>query len=137
MALHVSHESAAATEERLLSVARRAEVSHLDGGWRFEAADGLRDDAIAMVRDADGWCALVPAVDDADDVAAISLITFPVDVDNSGWVGWLASLLKQELGTGVFIVCGDNPERGGIYDYLGYPLAMANSVRATLGRLTR
>lgn len=42
---------------------------------------------------------------------------FPVQ----GFVGWLASHLKQRLGTGVFVVCGQNSTRGGIFDYWGSP----------------
>ena len=42
---------------------------------------------------------------------------FPAGVDNSGFVGWLASHLKVVLGTGVLVVCGFNSQRGGVFDY--------------------
>ncbi|MGI5346709.1 DUF6196 family protein [Streptomyces sp. CA-250714] len=42
---------------------------------------------------------------------------FPAAADNSGFVGWLASELKDQLGTGVAVLCGYNSAQGGIYDY--------------------
>lgn len=47
--------------------------------------------------------------------------------DNSGFVGWLASHLKQKLGTGVFVTCGQNSNRGGIFDYWGCPAELGPS----------
>jgi hypothetical protein len=48
--------------------------------------------------------------------------------DNSGFVGWLASYLKRELGAGLFVVCGHNSKRGGIFDYWGCPAELAEPV---------
>jgi hypothetical protein len=50
-------------------------------------------------------------------------------------VGWLASILKRNLGTGVFVVCGQNSRRGGIFDYWGVPLAMRNEAMSLLNEL--
>jgi hypothetical protein len=49
---------------------------------------------------------------------------FPASIDNSGSVGWLATILKTELGTGVFVTCGSNRLDGGIFDYWGIPDAL-------------
>jgi len=48
-------------------------------------------------------------------------------LDNSGFVGWLATHMKRSLGTGVFVVCGQNSARGGIFDYWGCPYAIRDS----------
>ena len=53
---------------------------------------------------------------------------FDPALDNSGFVGWLASHLKAVLGTGVFVVCGQNGARGGIFDYWGCPIRVADAV---------
>jgi hypothetical protein len=57
------------------------------------------------------------------------------DLDNSGFVGWLASHLKTAVGTGVFVVCGQNTRRGGIFDYWGVPVEAADAVLAEVRRL--
>ena len=48
--------------------------------------------------------------------------------DNSGFVGWLASHLKTKLGTGLFVTCGQNTKRGGIFDYWGCPSELEDKV---------
>lgn len=53
---------------------------------------------------------------------------FPDQSDNSGFVGWLATHLKSRLGTGVFVVCGSNHSRDGIYDYWGCPISLIEDV---------
>ena len=57
----------------------------------------------------------------ADERFALFSFHFPPGLDNSGFVGWLATHLKRRLGTGVFVICGQNSDRGGIYDYWGCP----------------
>ena len=52
---------------------------------------------------------------------AVFSCTFDAELDNSEFVGWLATLLKARLGTGVIVVCGFDPHAGGIYDYWGVP----------------
>lgn len=60
---------------------------------------------------------------------------FPSELDNSGFVGWLAGLLKRELGTGVFVVCGQNSRRGGIYDYWGCPAQLRGGAAHVIQQL--
>ncbi|WP_406268818.1 DUF6196 family protein [Streptomyces sp. NBC_00191] len=124
----VSVETAQQTEERLQRVLAEAEFVIQEGIWSFEEfpADrppALTADALAVVRDADSWCRLVPATGDGGDAERFGIFSFhfPDGADNSGFVGWLATHLKARLGTGVFVVCGSNRGRGGIYDYWGCP----------------
>src|SRR5262245_25720217 len=122
----ISRERPVESERRLRRVLRDAKVVHLDGAWRFCRFDGaMPAGVLATVRDDEGWCALVAAGDDVGERFGITSTTFPAAIDNSGFVGWLATTIKQRLGSGVFVVCGDNPARGGIFDYLGYPLQIA------------
>ncbi|MBA3339895.1 MAG: hypothetical protein H0T54_09185, partial [Geodermatophilaceae bacterium] len=60
---------------------------------------------------------------------------FPYGLDNSGFVGWLGSVLKHELGTGVFVVCGQNSRRGGIYDYWGCPAQLRHEAARVIEEL--
>jgi hypothetical protein len=132
----ISQERRVETERRLRDVVRLAEVVHLEARWRFVRLDGdAPPDALATVRDPDGWCALVPTAEDAGERFGLTRITFGDSIENSGFVGWLASTIKRELGSGVFVICGDNPRRGGIFDYLGYPLEVADAVRALIDDL--
>jgi len=132
----ISQERRVESERRLRAVLRSAELAHLDGAWCFRRIDGgLPEHALATVRDADGWCALMPAADDALERFGITLTTFAPEIENSGFVGWLATTIKHRLGSGVFVICGDNPSRGGIFDYLGYPLEIAEAVRALIDEL--
>ena len=115
---------------------RAAELVHLDGAWCFQRITGYAPaGAVATVRDADGWCALMPATEHATDRFGVTMTTFAPELENSGYVGWLATAIKQRLGSGVFVICGDNPRRGGIFDYLGYPAEMSDAVRALMDEL--
>jgi hypothetical protein len=127
----ISHERPVATERRLLEVLRAADVVHLDGNWSFvRFGNHVPAAAVAAVRDDEGWCALVPGGD-----FALTRTTFSPAIENSGFVGWLATTIKRRLGSGVFVVCGDNPARGGIFDYLGYPVKVADAVRGLIDDL--
>lgn len=79
-----------------------------------------------MVRDKEVWSALVPWEGVAPEAEQFGLFSFHFtpDLDNSGFVGWLATTLKRELGTGVFVVCGSNSSHGGIFDYWGCPAGL-------------
>ncbi len=59
---------------------------------------------------------------------AIWRFHFPQGADNSGFVGWLATHLKTRIGTGVFVICGQNSNDGGIFDYWGCPWELRDSV---------
>src|SRR5688572_5603300 len=136
----ISTERPVESERRLRAVLRTTRLAHLPGAWGFRRVAGAAPasgappaEAIATVRDVDGWCALVPA--DSGERFGLTMSTFAPDIDNSGYVGWLATVIKERLGSGVFVVCGDNPGRGGIFDYLGYPLEIADAVHALIDEL--
>ncbi|GAA0956438.1 hypothetical protein GCM10009558_074520 [Virgisporangium aurantiacum] len=134
----ISAERPVESERRLRAVLGTTRLAPLPGAWCFRRIAGAPSaDAIATVRDVDGWCALVPAARDSGERFGLTMSTFAPDVDNSGYVGWLATVIKQRLGSGVFVVCGDNPGRGGIFDYLGYPLELAAAVHALIDELRR
>jgi hypothetical protein len=65
----------------------------------------------------------------------VSRMTAPAGMDNSGFVGWLATEFKRRLGTGVFVVCGQNRDRGGIYDYWGCPVQVRAQAAQVLDEL--
>lgn len=134
----ISHELPVESEARLRAVLRATDIEHLPGVWCFRRFTGAPPEgAVATARDADGWCALVPAAGEVPEPFGLTLSTFPPGIDNSGYVGWLSTAVKQRTGSGVFVVCGDNPARGGIFDYLGYPLEAAGAVRTLIDDLRR
>lgn len=139
--MHVSQETATQTDARLGRVIREAEFVVYEQPYAFVESNLDRfpqerlSQALAFVRDEEVWSALVPA--ESPDQERFSLFSFhftPAQ-DNSGFVGWLASRLKAEVGTGVFVVCGQNSQRGGIFDYWGAPVAVAEQVIAVVRRL--
>src|SRR5262249_52448472 len=56
--------------------------------------------AIAVVRDGEAWAALVPATTDAAGAYRIFAFHFAEGTNASGFVAWLAGLMKSEAGTG-------------------------------------
>ena len=142
--MHVSLETPAHTEQRLRRVAKRTVVELRDGEWWYEEfpvdqfPGRVRSDAIALVRDESGWCQLVPvrSGDHPHETFRIWSCHFPDGMDNSGFIGWLAARIKARTGSGVFVVCGLNTDRGGVYDYWGCPADAAPSVLAELFAIT-
>ena len=142
--MHVSPEPDAQIEARLLTVIALADFLSYDGAFGFVEssvrgiAPEIRPDAVAVVRDDDVWSQLVPIDRDAAGTAeqcALFRFHFPPGIDNSGFVGWLATRLKRELGTGVFVICGMNSRRGGIYDYWGCPVPLRDDARRLIESL--
>ncbi|GAA2669113.1 hypothetical protein GCM10010412_047460 [Nonomuraea recticatena] len=138
----VSVETRQQTEERLRQVISMADLTVHDGVWHFEEfpADRppeLTEDTLAVVRDSESWSRLVPLPRDGGESERFGVFSFhfPADLDNSGFVGWLASHLKAELGTGVFVICGSNRARGGIYDYWGCPVELLQEAVAVVEAL--
>jgi len=71
----------------------------------------------------------------AADVHDTARFHFPEGLDTSGFVGWLASHRKTRLGTGVFVICGQNNTRGGIFDNGGCPALVGGEAIAEINRL--
>jgi hypothetical protein len=134
--MYVSRETPEQTDQRLRHVAAATDIEVLEGEWWFEEfplerfGDRVRPDAIAVVRDSDGWSQLVQARTDDRPTERFRLwcCHFPADLDNSGFVGWLATRIKRKTGSGILVVCGQNSARGGIYDYAGCPADVADVV---------
>ncbi|MBC8038097.1 MAG: hypothetical protein H7X89_12855, partial [Rhizobiales bacterium] len=97
----------------------------------------LRPDALAAVRDDEVWSQLVPATGDSAEPVGLLRFHFPAGADNSGFVGWLASHIKATTGSGIFVICGQNSGRGGIFDYWGFPLEVKEPVVAEVQKLMR
>jgi hypothetical protein len=137
----VSHETAEESDARLRRVIRAAQLKVCERPYAFAefALDKLEvaadPEALALVRDDETWSQLIPHRGDAAEQFAIFRFHFPPDLDNSGFVGWLATHLKRHLGTGVFVVCGQNTARGGIFDYWGCPVALRAEVLAEIENL--
>jgi hypothetical protein len=139
--MYVSQESPEQTEHRLRQVLAEAELDLYPGEYAFvEVASQnfpmhLVSAALAFVKDAQVWSALVPSSDEQAERFAIFSFHFKEGQDNSGFVGWLATHLKRAVGTGVFVVCGQNSRRGGIFDYWGAPLSVGHQVVAEVRRM--
>lgn len=136
----ISAESRGQTEQRLRRVIAAAELVILDGEWSFQEAPldrppALTEGVLAVVRDEASWSWLTPATPVAGERFALFSFHFAAGLDNSGFVGWLATLLKQELGTGVFVICGQNSDRGGIYDYWGCPAQLRDETTMVIQNL--
>jgi hypothetical protein len=139
----VSYETAEETDERLRRVIRAAHLKVYEQPYAFaefaldKFATAADPEALALVRDDETWSQLAPHRAGDAEPFTIFRFHFPSGVDNSGFVGWLATHLKRRLGTGVFVVCGQNSARGGIFDYWGCPVTLRDEVLAEIGSLVR
>lgn len=130
----ISLEDDEATDARLRMVTRLASLHVYPDAYSYAEFPlerftiHARPDALALVRDDELWSQLVPAGDDAAQRFKIFRFHFPPGIDNSGFVGWLASHLKRRFGTGVVVICGQNSRSGGIYDYWGCPSEIGQEV---------
>ena len=138
----ISHETPDQTDQRLRSVTRAATLDVLDGAFGFATFGADRfaqeavPDALALIRDGDLWSQLVRVGPEfGGEQFFVFSFHFAEATDNSGFVGWLATHLKRRLGTGVFVVCGYNPDAGGVFDYWGAPWALREAVLSELSAL--
>jgi hypothetical protein len=137
----VTVETEKQSQERLLQVLAAAEVKWFPGHYAFEElqvldlADEFLAEALAMIRDDGKWSVLRRTDSHSTEKFCIFSCHFDPDIPNSGFVGWLASEFKKSLGTGVFVVCGQNSERGGIFDYWGLPVEMRGRAAQVLETL--
>lgn len=139
--MYISHETHNQTHNRLLSVIATASIKVFEGAYTFEEFSmrkfpkKINPDALALVRDDEMWSQLVPAAEKALELYKIFRFHFKPNLDNSGFIGWLANHIKTKTGSGVFVLCGLNSNQGGIYDYWGCPLEITNNVLAELEML--
>jgi len=139
--MYVSRETSEQTNARLTKVLAESQLVVYAEPYAFievgvdEFPNHLVSRALAFVRDEDVWSALIPSSDPAHERFVLFGFHFTPGLDNSGFVGWLASHLKTTVGTGVMVVCGQNSNRGGIFDYWGAPVSVASEVLAEVHRL--
>jgi hypothetical protein len=139
--MDITRETQEQSEQRLRSVLQAADIAWLPGHFAFTET-AIPDDAVsashkalAIVRDKSSWSVLAEAEEETSQKFRIFSCHFDEDIPNSGFVGWLASKIKRELGSGVFVVCGHNRQRGGIFDYWGVPAEIAPSVLQLIEKL--
>lgn len=130
--MYISTETQEQIENRLKRVIQAADLKIYDGEYYFKEVPidkfQFEEKALAIVRDEEVWSFLIPSKNAESENFKLFSFHFEDGLDNSGFVGWLASEIKRELGTGVFVVCGQNTGRGGIFDYWGCPLEIAEKV---------
>lgn len=139
--MDITRESQLQSQERLRSVLHAADVAWLPGHFGFTETANFEDavlaarKALALVRDENSWCVLAEAEEKSPEKFRVFTCHFAPDIPNSGFVGWLASEIKREVGSGVFVVCGHNRQRGGIFDYWGVPEEVAPGVQSLIEKL--
>ncbi|GAA1259824.1 hypothetical protein GCM10009665_57330 [Kitasatospora nipponensis] len=136
----ISHETPQETHARLRRVLAKAELRVLPGTWAYHEHPAgplpqASGDVLALVRDQESWSVLEPAHGEEEEVFGVFAFHFPEADDNSGFVGWLASTLKDELGTGVAVLCGYNSKQGGVYDYWLVPAHLLGGAEACVRSL--
>ncbi|MEO9805177.1 MAG: DUF6196 family protein [Reichenbachiella sp.] len=130
--MYISQETKEETEKRLKKVLRAATFKVYAEPYYFREVpvDDFQFDskALAMVKDDEVWSLLVPVEKEGTENFKIFSFHFEEGLDNSGFVGWLATKIKEKLGSGIFVVCGQNSNQGGIFDYNGCPIEIADEV---------
>ena len=141
-------ESSQQIHERLRGVlaASRFEALVQPYGWmQLDKSSQLPADALAAVRDGSTWSALMPVSSDAAGAYRILVFHFAEGSNASGFVAWLAGLMKKEAGTGAMVVCGFDARATpalwqtslGLFDYWGCPWDRGDDVVALVERLRR
>jgi hypothetical protein len=105
----------------------------------------LPDDALAVVKDGASCYALTRSSSDVDGCYRILVFHFAEGTNASGFVAWLAGLMKKEAGTGAMVVCGFDARATpalwqtslGLFDYWGCPWAKGDEVIELVERLRR
>ncbi len=139
--VQISHETPEQTEKRLRKVISKADFKVYSGTYAFEEFplnkfnQEANQDALCLVRDNEVWSQLVRCTDESKELFCIFSFHFDDCEDNSGFIGWLANHLKSKLGTGLFVTCGQNTNRDGIFDYWGCPSELGNQTVNEVRRL--
>ncbi|MPV85989.1 DUF6196 family protein [Ostreibacterium oceani] len=139
--VQISHETTEQTENRLRKVISETDFKVYAGAYAFEEFplakfnDKVNQNALCLIRDEEVWSQLIPSDDQSKELFQIFSFHFDECKDNSGFIGWLANHLKARLGTGLFVTCGQNTNRDGIFDYWGCPLALGDKAVAEVQKL--
>lgn len=142
------HETADQMHDRLLGVIAKSRFEAFSEPYAWQDIPDLRqipDGALAAVRDGEAWHALAPAVQGTKENYRVFSFHFAESTNASGFVAWLAALMKQDAGTGAMVVCGfdarNNPELWqtslGLFDYWGCSWIKGDEVIALVERLRR
>lgn len=130
--MYISKETKEETEERLKKVLKTSSFKIFEEPYYFRETSvnefQFDPDALAMVKDDEVWSLLVPVEKDGTENFKIFSFHFEDGLDNSGFVGWLASKIKEKFGSGIFVICGQNSNHGGIFDYNGCPIDISEEV---------
>lgn len=137
----ISVETPAETDQRLRRLLPNVRLTILPGTYQFvesaiEDRLAVHPDAIAIVRDDAVWSQLVPSHGQTIEAFDVWRFQFPSGLDNSGFVGWLASHIKAQFGSGVIVICGSNSADGGIFDYWGAPAGKGAEIIDFIGQLS-
>jgi hypothetical protein len=133
---------------RLLEVIAKSRFEALSRPYAWQGIPHsiqIPDGALAAVRDGNAWYALVPARQGAKGNYRVFSFHFAEGTNASGFVAWLAGLMKQDAGTEAMVVCGfdarNNPALWqtslGLFDYWGCPWIKGEAVIALVERLRR
>lgn len=137
--MYISQETAQQTHARLQQVIQTARLELYDAAYCFKEvplhAFSFHKQALAMVRDNEVWSFLIPATQNDTENFSLFRFHFQPGIDNSGFVGWLAGQIKERVGSGVFVICGQNSNNGGIFDYWGCPVQVSAAVMALVQEL--
>lgn len=137
--MYISKETKEETEKRLKKVLKASNFKIFEESYYFRetSVDEFQfdPDALAMVKDDEVWSLLVPVEKDGTENFKIFSFHFKEGLDNSGFVGWLASKIKEKFGSGIFVVCGQNSNQGGIFDYNGCPIEISEEVIKYINKL--
>ena len=141
-------ESTQEMHERLRGViaAARFEALSEPHAWQLVGQPSqLPPNALAAVRDGSAWYALTSVAAEVTGVYRIFAFHFAEGSNASGFVAWLARLMKKEAGTGAMVVCGFDARATpalwqtsfGLFDYWGCPWGRGDEVAALVERLRR
>ena len=141
-------ESTEQMHRRLCGVISTAKFESLTEphAWRPLSGDeSLPRQALAAVRDGAAWYALSPSNGDTEGAYRIFAFHFAEQESASGFVAWLAGLLRSDAGTGAMVVCGFDARSStalwrvslGLFDYWGCPWNKGDDVAALIERLRK
>jgi hypothetical protein len=134
--------------DRLCGVlaASRFEVLAQPYAWQeVKSAPSLPATALAVVRDGSAWYALAPVARGTAGASRILVFHFAEGSNASGFVAWLAALMKKEANTGAMVVCGFDARATsalwqtslGLFDYWGCPWDRGDDVIGLIERICR
>ena len=141
-------ESTEQMHERLSGVMAASRFEALFQPYAWQQVSKLSElpaTALAAVRDGSTWYALAAVTTEATGGYRIMVFHFAEGSNASGFVAWLAGIIKKEVGTGVMVVCGFDARATpalwqtslGLFDYWGCPWGLGDEVIALVERLRR